>query len=125
MTQRAGDLAGLVEFRDLLLQSKSLLEREHRTLAPGDDDRIESCHVDVGGLASVLDQRRQRRGCDEPHADQIACRVAARITRIAQGIGLTFPAIWAEYLDGIALVVKTQIRVRKLTPPEADRPAGR
>src|SRR4029450_11503106 len=99
MAQGAGNLPALVEFRDLLLQSTSVLEREHGTLAPRDDNRIETRHIDVDGLASVLDELRQRRSGNEPHADQIACRVAARITRIAEGIGLTLPAVGAENLD--------------------------
>jgi hypothetical protein len=99
------------------LQSRSLLEREHGTLASGDDDRVEPCHVDVSGFARVLDECRQSWRGDEPHADQIICRVAARITRIAQGIWLTLTALRAEYLGVVLLVAEAQIWMGQFKDP--------
>src|SRR5262249_16705914 len=109
MAQRTGDLAGFEEFGDLLLQSKRLFEGEHRTLASRNDNRIESCQLDVNRLARVLDESHKPRCSDEPHADQVAGRIAARITRIAQRIRLTFAALGAEYLDFVPLFSKAQV----------------
>src|SRR5262245_5983170 len=119
MAQCACDLAGLVKLHKLLLQAQSRLEREHGALSACHDDRVEPREINVSHLAGVLDRRRQLWCRDEPHADQVFRRVAARITRIAQGIRLALPTLWAEYLNGIPSFAEAQIWVRELTPPEA------
>src|SRR5262245_41170310 len=103
----------------------SLTEREHGSLASRDDDGVELRDIDVSRLASVFDKRYQLWCRDEPHADEVARRVAARITRIAQRVRLAFASVRAEYLNVVSFFSEAQIRMREFTPPETDRPAGR
>ena len=61
MAQRGGDLAGLVEGGELLVQRRGVLEGEHRRLPSGDDQGVVGVDVEVGHrprAAQLLAERR-------------------------------------------------------------------
>ena len=56
MTERAGDLAGLVELHEFAVEADGLIEGEHRTLPAGHDDGVVGADFDRGDLARRLDE---------------------------------------------------------------------
>jgi len=123
VAEGARDLARLVELDELLVEIARLLEGEHRRLPACHDDRVELGDADLGDRLGLFDERREARGRDKPHADQIAGRVAARIARVAHAVGFALAAGGAEHFDLVPGFVERVVGVGQLGPPEADGPS--
>src|SRR5262245_25928491 len=71
VTQRAGNLAALVEVDKRPLEIRSLFVGEHRTLATRDHDRVIGGRIDVLHPCRRFYKRREFGGRDKPPCDQV------------------------------------------------------
>ena len=69
--QGTGNAPALVELHELLVKGRGRLEREHRRLSTGDQDRVEAVGIDICDRDRVLDQCNAGWCGDEPHRDEI------------------------------------------------------
>ena len=87
MAKHTGDFSGFVELGRFPVEVGGLFVSEHWSLAAGDQNGVEVENIDRGNLFGVLNQAHEFGRVNEAHADQIARRVSARISRVAHGIG--------------------------------------
>src|ERR1700726_1950386 len=124
MTQGTSNLAGFVEFHELVLKGSLRFKGEHGCLAASHDQCVEPAHINLGYPSGIFDERGEFRCRNEPHANKVGHRVLTRITRVAHRIRLALPSVGAKDLCLVAFFLKHKVRMCKFAPPESDRPTG-